>query len=179
MGFLVVRSGVFRRTALAKREVGDRIITVKAKKLPFCRRKYEVLVDGKPAANGVIHDVSDSLKKDAGATELLQEVALAMEDKSMTSLNLGKYECFCLDALYRTPKEGLHSYEIARKYGLTTGPVSTVLDRLSQKGWLKRERRETQDRLVLLYSLTEVGTEIAERLANDKLFQEYKMKKLN
>ncbi|PWU69839.1 MarR family winged helix-turn-helix transcriptional regulator [Gracilibacillus dipsosauri] len=71
-------------------------------------------------------------------------------------LNLTDYKVLGL-----IPSEGMTAGEIASKTGLSTGMVTTVVDRLARKGFVFRER-PTEDRrkVIIKANVKKVGSEL-------------------
>ena len=80
-----------------------------------------------------------------------QEATQAFDDAVAEALDLSRAECRALAILYEGPRP---AGAIARPVGLTPAAVTTLLDRLEERGLVVRNRSE-QDRRQVQVALTE------------------------
>jgi DNA-binding MarR family transcriptional regulator len=94
--------------------------------------------------------------------ELIRELTLAvrmhqnavevMDDAAADHLGINRTDTRCLDIIERLGT--LTAGELARESGLTTGAITTALDRLEAKGYVRRVR-DDRDRRKIMVEITE------------------------
>lgn len=107
--------------------------------------------DNKPA---LLAQLFSELRAEQDAVQLFDETAAELMGINLTDLR-------CLGILERLGR--LPASELARESGLTTGSVTTMIDRLERSGYVRRERDE-RDRRRVFVALTEHASEAIERI---------------
>ncbi len=102
--------------------------------------------------------------------ELIDEVrrsqtATARFDSAVAArIGINQTDLSCLDVLSRTGP--LTAGQLAAQTGLSSGAMTTAIDRLEQRGFVRRQR-DSQDRRVVMIELTE------QTLALDRFYDEH------
>lgn len=96
------------------------------------------------------------------------------EEKILKSLNgLTLKECHTLDIIYSTMRSKTNTAtNIAKLLGITLGTLTTNIDRLSEKGYVSRDKSE-KDKRITVINLTELGLNILKKheLSHKKLIR--------
>jgi DNA-binding MarR family transcriptional regulator len=80
-----------------------------------------------------------------------QNLNEVFDDAAAGKLGLNRTDLRCMDIIQRL--DGVTAGELAREAGLTTGAVTSVIDRLERAGYAKREA-DPKDRRKVLVKLT-------------------------
>jgi DNA-binding MarR family transcriptional regulator len=86
---------------------------------------------------------------------------MAFDQVTADRLGINRTDRNCLDVIQR--HGGVTAGELAREAGLTTGAVTAVLDRLEDKGYVRRVR-DTEDRRRVKVEVTPEFHEEAKRI---------------
>lgn len=81
-----------------------------------------------------------------------------IDKKSISSLGLGGHSDFAILEMLST-KGAMPINAIGKKVGLTSGSITTAMDRAESKGWVERSY-DKDDRRVVLANLTAEGNKI-------------------
>jgi DNA-binding MarR family transcriptional regulator len=79
-----------------------------------------------------------------------------MDHAAWQALGVNRSDAHCLDVLQE--REPMTAGALAEEVGLTTGAITTVLDRLEQAGFVRRQR-DTADRRRVFVELTSLARE--------------------
>ncbi len=93
------------------------------------------------------------------ALRVSQNASDMMDEAFSTLLRINRTDARCLDIVHRLGR--ITAGDLARMSGLTTGAVTTVVDRLEQAGYLRRIR-DTEDRRKVFLESTERADQLAE-----------------
>jgi DNA-binding MarR family transcriptional regulator len=109
---------------------------------------------------------------DSGERRLIDEFGRAMQayqravdvldQRAADRLGLNRTDLRCLDLLFESAAAPLSPGELAAAAGMTTGGVTTAIDRLERAGYVTRERDSTDRRRV-----TVRPTPLAQRAAGE------------
>jgi DNA-binding MarR family transcriptional regulator len=101
----------------------------------------------------VFHELIDEVRRSQAATQRFDQ---AVGD----AIGLNRTDMRCVDAIERAGT--LTAGQLAEATGLTSGAMTTALDRLEQAGYARR-RRDSGDRRRVLIELTQKAHELASR----------------
>lgn len=92
---------------------------------------------------------------------------ISNEEKILKSLgDLGMKEFYTLDVIANTTKNKTNtSNNIAKVLGITAGTLTTNLDRLTEKGYVYKDKNSSDKRVVMVY-LTPSGTALRKKREN-------------
>ncbi|WP_220230738.1 MarR family transcriptional regulator [Flavimaribacter sediminis] len=93
------------------------------------------------------------------ALRVSQNASDMMDEAFSSLLRINRTDSRCLDIVHRLGR--ITAGDLARMSGLTTGAVTTVVDRLEQAGYLRRIR-DTEDRRKVFLEATERANRLAE-----------------
>ena len=90
---------------------------------------------------GLLRELGDEFRINQNLNEVF-------DDAARTRLGVNATDLRCLDIIQRL--DGVTAGELAREAGLTTGAVTSVIDRLERAGYVKRENDPNDRRKVLV-----------------------------
>ncbi|GAA4257727.1 MarR family winged helix-turn-helix transcriptional regulator [Dactylosporangium darangshiense] len=94
------------------------------------------------------------------AMQAYQRAVDVLDQRAADRLGLNRTDLRCLDLLFESAEAPLSPGELAAAAGMTTGGVTTAIDRLERAGYVTRERDSADRRRV-----TVRPTPLAERVA--------------
>ncbi len=98
---------------------------------------------------------NDLTLKTQAVGEAIQRYQAAVDDfdrETARILGVNATDLRCLEILVTEPEAEITPRTIASRLRLTTGSVTTMLDRLEQAGYVTRTRHETDKRKVLVHA---------------------------
>ena len=96
------------------------------------------------------------------AMQAYQRAVDVLDQRAADRLGLNRTDLRCLDLLFESAATPLSPGELATAAGMTTGGVTTAIDRLERAGYVTRERDSTDRRRV-----TVRPTPLAEQAASE------------
>lgn len=109
-------------------------------------------------ARGVSDERAELLRELISANRAYQSAVEKMDDAFCRLLGLNRTDGRCLDVIDQRP--GLTAGELATAVGLSRGAVTTALDRLEQRGFVRRTR-DSKDRRRVTVELTDEANRLA------------------
>jgi DNA-binding MarR family transcriptional regulator len=106
----------------------------------------------KSSAAGQSEERAELLREFMAANRAYQSAVEKMDEAFCRLVGVNRTDGRCLDVIGQRP--GLTAGELATAVGLSPGAVTTALDRLEQRGFVRRTR-DSQDRRRVMVELTE------------------------